>query len=530
MGSSPRARRPAPPMPLRVASARGGSAAAARLRSAVAAHAVALAIGVIAIAFVATRVALLWRFPQFVDETTFASFAKSVHGDIGQFFIAESDKKGLLPSWLGALLIGAGIGPVTAMRLLAALGAAAAAVGGGLVMRRLYGTREGLLTAALIALGPYFLVTASVGIYDAMVAGLVTAAVLTALHLARRPRLATALALGALLGAGGLTKPTTWAAAVVLPLTLLLFDHAAADRRRRLVRWAGCAVLALALGAAIAAIARLTSLYDQPIATQNQRGIGDALRHLGPILHDNGRPMLSALFGYLTPVGVALALVGTVAGRRRHPGAAAILGVWALAVLTSTLLLSMTANPRYLAAAIVPIAGFAALGALTLWDAIVRLLRHPPVARAGASAVAAIALLPALLFNASVLADPVHAHYPSLDGAQYVTQQSALSPLPAIASAIEARGGPYPVLIDVGPYPQRGDIGPWGLDLRLNGSATGKVARFRVVFHGTAAERAAARYIVTDSARPVSVRPGYRLIRSVARPRGGSVMRLYERR
>ena len=135
----------------------------------------ALVVGAIALAFVATRLALLWRFPQFVDETTFASFAKTVHGDLGQFFIAESDKKGLLPSWLGALLIGAGIGPVTAMRLLAALGAAAAAVCGGLVMRRLYGAREGLLTAALIALGPYFLVTASVGIYDAMVAGLVTA-------------------------------------------------------------------------------------------------------------------------------------------------------------------------------------------------------------------------------------------------------------------------------------------------------------------------------------------------------------------
>ena len=61
------------------------------------------------------------------------------------------------------------------MRVLAAAGAALAAVCGGVIVRRLYGLREGLLTAGLIALGPYFLVNASVGIYDAMVTGLVAA-------------------------------------------------------------------------------------------------------------------------------------------------------------------------------------------------------------------------------------------------------------------------------------------------------------------------------------------------------------------
>ena len=135
-----------------------------------------------------TRVALLWRFPWFVDETTFATYARAVHGDLGQFFIAgELDKKGLLPSWLGATLIGGGLAPVTAMRVLAAAGAALAAGCGGLVMRRLYGLRAGLLTAALIAFGPFFLVTASVGIYDAMVSGLVAAAALVSIRLASAP-------------------------------------------------------------------------------------------------------------------------------------------------------------------------------------------------------------------------------------------------------------------------------------------------------------------------------------------------------
>ena len=150
----------------------------------------------LAAAYLATRLALLWRFPWYVDETTFASFARDVHGDLGQFFAAEIDKKGLLPSWLGAGLITAGFDPVTAMRVIAGLGAALAAVCGGLIVRRLYGLREGLLTAALIALGPYFLVNASVGIYDALVTGLVAAAILVSIRLAQRPRLATALGPG----------------------------------------------------------------------------------------------------------------------------------------------------------------------------------------------------------------------------------------------------------------------------------------------------------------------------------------------
>ena len=67
------------------------------------------------------------------------------------------------------------------------------------------------------------------------------------------------------IGAGGLTKPTTSVGVVVLPFTLLLFDYASPLLRRRLLVWAGYAVLALALGYAITSIARLTPLYDQPI-------------------------------------------------------------------------------------------------------------------------------------------------------------------------------------------------------------------------------------------------------------------------
>jgi 4-amino-4-deoxy-L-arabinose transferase-like glycosyltransferase len=496
---------------------------------------VALIAGLLAAAFLATRLALLWRFPWFVDETTFASFAKQVHGDAGQLFIAEGDKKGLLASWLGAALITLGIDPVTAMRLLAGAGAALAAACGGLIVRRLYGLREGLLTAALVALGPFFLVTASVGVYDSLVTGLVTAAVLVALRLAERPRLTTALLLGAVVGAGLLTKPTAWVTAAVLPATLLLIDRTSAERRRRLLRWSAHAAGALVLAYAIASLARLTPLYDKPIPIRNQRSLGDILGHPGlPLLKDiltNVAWMLTELLGYLTFPGLALALAGAVVAWRRRRRPAAVLAIWAGSVMLSMALLPLTANARYLATAIVPLAAFVAIGAFAAWDAVLaRFPQRPRLARAVAGAGAAAALLPALVFNASVLADPATASYPGLDEHQYVTQQSALTRIGPVVSAIRRAGGPYPVRIDVGPYPQRDDVGPWGLDLRLNGTTVGDARRFRVFVHGTPAQRAAARWLLSDGLKSDRApRPGYRLVLRLPRSDHGAVMRLYER-
>ncbi len=486
----------------------------------------ALAVSLLAAAYLATRLALTWRFPLYVDETTFASFARDVHGNLGQFFAAEIDQKGLLPSWLGAGLIGVGIDPVTAMRLLAAAGAALAAVCGGLLMRRLYGLREGLLTAGLIALGPYFLVNASVGIYDAMVTGLVAAAILTAVRLAQRPRLVTALLLGVAIGAGGLTKPTASVALVVLPFTLLLFDYASPDLRRRLLRWAAFAVLAVAIGYALTSIARLSSLYGRPmVPRENHRDLGQIFDDIGPSLTGNGPLMGMALYGYLTLPGILLAITGVVSGLRRHRGATTILLVWTISVIVSALFLALWPYPRYFAAAMVPLSAFVALGIVAVWDAIVghRWL-HRSSRLALATAVVVLALLPAAHYEGLVLADPVHTPYPGADLEGYIWATSAQTWVDPAARQIERRGGPYPVRIDVlSGY-------TWGLDLRLNGASVGSADRYDVVLGGTPAQIAQARYLVTDGARgDTPPRPGFRLIFRKARPLGGAVTRVFER-
>ena len=79
-------------------------------------------------------------------------------------------------------------------------------------------------------------------------------------------------------------------------------------------------------------------------------------------------------------------------------------------------------------------------------------------------------------------------------------------------------------------YPERLDIGPWGLDLFLNGNSIGPDVRYHVFVHGTPAQLASARYVITDGLHTdAPPRPGYRLIKRIARSDGGAVMRLYER-
>jgi Dolichyl-phosphate-mannose-protein mannosyltransferase len=522
VSSTPRTGQPASPTRVRPVRAQTVLPAVAHARRVIVAHAAAFSICILALAYMATRLALLWRFPWFVDETTFATFARDVHGGASTIFIAESDKKGLLPSWLGAGLIGSGLDPVTAMRVLAAAGGGAAAACGGLLIRRFYGGRAALATAALIALGPYFLVTASVGIYDAMSTGLIAAGVLIAVQLARRPRLSTALALGACLGAGALTKPTAWIAAAVVPFTVLLIDRTSSGVTRR--AWAGYAALALALGYALSCIARLTPLYDRPIAQENERQLSEILHHFPVIVATNGATILGALIGYLTLPLLMLAIPGGIVARRRHPAAATILFVWTFVALTSSVLVPLRPNPRYFAPAIVPLCALIALGALALLDFLRRRLGSGAAAQMAIVAATAIALVPAATLDWQVLADPVHATYPGLDQNQYVTRAAAFAPLVPIARQIERRGGPYPVRIDVG----SGYI--WGLDLRLNGAAVGSQRRYDVYGDVPGASSPPARYLLTDAAaRDTPPRPGFRLIGRIARPDGGRVMRLYER-
>jgi hypothetical protein len=271
------------------------------------------------------------------------------------------------------------------------------------------------------------------------------------------------------------------------------------------------------------------------VPRENHRTLGQVFDDIGPSIRSNGPLQWKAMLGYLTFPGIVLAAVGVVSGVRRHRAAAALLGVWALSVVASALLLALWPYPRYFAAAIVPLSAFVALGAVAVWDGLVG---GTWMSRGWRIAVAAVVLLvaltPALSYESQVLADPVETPYPGADLMGFVAAISAQTWVDPVAQQIERRGGPYPVRIGI-------TLGyTWGLDLRLNGSEVGPDRRFDVFSAVPAATATGvtparsdpgdARYLISDGAHSSAPpRPGYRLIFSKARPYSGFVTRLFER-
>src|SRR4051812_49969688 len=85
------------------------------------------------------RLSLLWRFPPFLDESLYATWATRVHDSVNDRFVALAYGKLPLLSWLGAGLVFAGIHPLDSVRLgsfaaglpsLGVVGAPAARLGG----------------------------------------------------------------------------------------------------------------------------------------------------------------------------------------------------------------------------------------------------------------------------------------------------------------------------------------------------------------------------------------------------------------
>ena len=166
----------------------------------------------------------------------------------------------------------------------------------------------------------------------------------------------------------------------------------------------------------------------------------------------NWPPLWNALHGYLTLPGLVLAGLGAVVGARRHRAAAALLAVWTVAVYVAFVLLALWAYPRYFATAILPAFGLRRTGALAVWDfPRAGLMGAPQHAdRSGRGDRGARTCCPPPRFEARVLADPVTRALsrPRPRPVRHRDERADVA-RGRNTRAIERRGGPYPVYIDV---------------------------------------------------------------------------------
>src|SRR5581483_3323487 len=230
----------------------------------------AVAFAAIAVIFVLTRLALLWRFPPFVDESLYAFWSKEIHdSDQNRFVPLANGRLPLLP-WLGAVIVWLGAAPLTAVRLVSIGSGLVSLASVGWLGRRLGGTWTGVAAAGLYVVVPYFVVHDVVGIYEPLVIACAMVALCLEVRLAEEPRLDVSLLLGLALGAGVLTKKSGLFAVVLLPLSLLCFRWHEPRRRLRLARFAGGALLALAIAGAMFSILKLSEHYAILFRTADQ--------------------------------------------------------------------------------------------------------------------------------------------------------------------------------------------------------------------------------------------------------------------
>jgi Dolichyl-phosphate-mannose-protein mannosyltransferase len=491
-----------------------------------------LAVAEIVALYLVTRLGLIGRFPWFVDEGIHGRFTDRFSHDFGDAFISLSIAKEPLSIWIGGALTKLGFTPLAATRMVSFLAGLLTLAMVGLLGRKLGGLWAGVAAMAAYAVLPLFVVHDVIGIMDPLVTAFITSALYLQIELAERPRAWVSVALAFALGLGILTKEGAKVAVVLLPLSLLCFDWTGPDVRRRLVRWLAFAALGVAGAAAGLLVLHSSSEWHRAEVIRKipllypVRSVHDALSDPTRFARENWPVYRATLAGYVTLPVVAAAIVGFVLVLRERTRLALVVGGWLVVMGVAALLLPVSPYPRhalFFVPALLALAGVGlARGGAALHGALGR-------GRVAAGAVAAALLLVfavALVRDARVLAHPSTAHYPDGDDVQYVTGVQGGAIWPDVADELRRRTGGRPAVV----IRSKAAVDVISLLLARDG--------IRFVFADRRAARRATLLLRDDIPFPdvpgdaLLARRGpgmFRLVREFPRPRGGTVVRIYER-
>jgi 4-amino-4-deoxy-L-arabinose transferase-like glycosyltransferase len=507
---------------------RGAAGHAPRRRPATRAP-VVLGAAALLVAYVASRVWFMDRFPYYVDEGWYAELVFKASRSTHDLFISYTLGREPLATWLGIPLVELGASPLTAVRAISMVSGLLTVIVVGLLGHRLGGARTGWVAAALCVVLPFFLVNHGLGTVEPLGMLIMAAALLLQVDFARRPDLRVAAILGLVSAAGTLTKESTKPALVLIPASLLCFDWAGPDRRRRLRVWlGGVAIVAAMVGAAMLLL-RASSRYPELVAHRDLpvytvRSVSDVLTDpfgSWDIAWSAYRPVFVEYIGL--PL-LAAGVLGAVARWRSSPRLTALLLIWIAVPLLIAMSFPTLPFPRHVMYAMPGAVVLMAAGLEAGWRWIAA--RIPARAAFALSAVALLLVLaPALRLDWRVLSDPADTRLPGLDD-RYVTGTAGGAPWPSVADAIRSRARPGRVaIVDA------------GRNAPVLGLLLGLDSRFALVGSSSPLARRA-QFVITDElprsfidqrAAAMVTRDGFRPAGTFPRPRGGATVRLYER-
>ena len=483
----------------------------------------ALVIGYLGVAafYLVTRLLLVWRFPVHVDEATFAQWTLNGYENKGTaLFEALANGQQPLLEWLGIPWMQAGVEPVTALRLVSF-------VAGGLTLAvmavfatRVYGAGAGLLAAGLYAVTPFTLLYSVLGLYDPLATFFIATAMLLQYELARKPRLDLALLLGFAFSGAVLTKLTAYSALYLVPASALVFDWRRSGLSRRLAAWIGGLGVAFAMAWTATLVLQLSEFANDIAKAREvlaKNSLGTALQDPERWISQNWPPYRDEIHHYMTAPLVIAAAVGIALLLRNRWRVGAYLAVWILVPLGGLVLLALTPYGRWLVIIAPPLVVAAAGGLVegVRWIASFFRVGQRRWIMVGA---AVVAVMPALFFDARLLASPTQQKLPGDDDAAYVTGSPAGTPWEAVAAELRRLSGGRQIVIGMAPF----CCGSLPLVLRHEPA----ISLVRI----EEADRPDALYVV-DNGEPLVARSDaltWKRVWTFARPRHGVPVSIYQ--
>lgn len=300
--------------------------------------------------FFLTRLIKLTSVPIFTDEAIYLRWAQIAKNDAAWRFISLTDGKQPLFVWLVMAAMKFISDPLIAGRVISVLAGLTTMIGLWLLTFFLFKEKKvAFLSSFLYLLYPFALVYDRMALMDTLVGTFSVLSLLAMVLLVRHLRLDIALILGAVLGAGTLTKSSGFLSIYLFPLTLLLFNWRDTSWKRNLLKWLGLAIIAAVAAYGYYSILRLSPFFH--IITEKNAifvyPLKEWFAHPLEFFIGNLRAFCDWLVTYLTPP-IVLLIMGSFFISRQYLREKLLLFSWFVFPIVALALFGKTLYPRFI--------------------------------------------------------------------------------------------------------------------------------------------------------------------------------------
>lgn len=200
---------------------------------------------IIAVVTFFSRVINLLKIPIFTDEAIYIRWAQIGLGDPAHRYIALTDGKQPLLTWLMYPFLKVFSDPLFAGRFVSVLTSVLSVIGIYLLARELFGKKTALFTSLLYILSPFAMIADRLALMDSLLSSLGIWSIYFSIIIVKRFRLDATLLYAITVGFGTLTKSSAFFFLLLFPLTLLLFDFHLHNKVKRFMQWIGFFIISL---------------------------------------------------------------------------------------------------------------------------------------------------------------------------------------------------------------------------------------------------------------------------------------------